>query len=62
MKKGITLGKLTGQFWDSMKDYQRAFLSLTYEKNNWPCEKNWNELNKKQKSKIFAHLWRNNKK
>ena len=61
MKKGVTLGKLTGQFWDSMKDYQRAFLSLTHNKNNWPCEKSWNELNKKQKSEIFMHIWRNNK-
>ena len=61
MKKGITLGKLTGQFWDSLRDYQRGFLSLTYNKNNWHCEKKWKELTKKQQSEIFIHLWRKTK-
>ena len=61
MKKGVTLSKLTGQFWDSLKDYQRAFLSLTHNKNNFPCEKDWNELTKKQQQTIFNHIWRKEK-
>ena len=61
MKKGITLGKLTAQFWDSLKQYQRAFLSLTYNKNDFPCEKDCNELTKKQRHDIFIHIWRKEK-
>ena len=61
MKKGITLGKLTKQFWNSMEGYQRAFLSLTNPKNNFNCDKDWNELTRKQQSDIFKHIWRNSK-
>lgn len=58
-KTQVTMGEYTEQFWNSLKDYQRGFLSLTQNHRKYfPSDKNWNELTKYQQNVIFNWLWR----
>lgn len=55
----FTLGEYTAQFWNSLKDYQRVFLSLTQNhRKHMPSDKKWGELTKYQRQVIFNFIWR----